>query len=147
LRLARERFSNWQARFFARLRTSRLGIQRVTVHRGLTHSILALVVTTGVALGLSWTASQSAWWGIVWGAGYASHLVSDAWTWSGVRFGLPFSERRCWLLPRLLRFRVGTWRDTVLRVTSPFVGGAILLWQSGLLEVFEVLAPSAGVPR
>ena len=110
-------------------------IQRVTTHRGLTHSLLALLLTTALAFYLSniW-GSHGVWWGWCWGAGYASHLISDSWTWSGVRFLQPFSDRHFWLVPRLLRFRVGTWRDTLLRWISPFAGLAIFLWQSRVLD-------------
>ena len=114
-------------------------VQRVTTHRGLTHSLLAFAITTALALAASWTWSQSVWWGAVWGAGYASHLISDSWTWSGVRFLQPFSQRRFWLAPRFLRFRVGTWRDVVLRLVSPFAGLAILLWQSPILQQFKAI--------
>jgi inner membrane protein len=112
-------------------------VQRVTTHRGLTHSVLALAVTTGLASAAMGAWFGSVWWGAVWGAGYASHLISDAWTWSGVRFLLPFTQRRFWLAPRFLRFRVGTWRDTVLRIVSPFAGLAILLWQSPIIAQFR----------
>lgn len=110
-------------------------IQRVTTHRGLTHSLLALLFTSSLAMYLStiWS-SHGAWWGLCWGAGYASHLISDSWTWSGVRWLQPFSDRRFWLVPRFLRFRVGTWRDTALRYISPFVGLAIWIWQSRVLD-------------
>lgn len=114
-------------------------VQRVTTHRGLTHSILALAMTTSLASAASQAWFQTAWWGLVWGAGYTSHLISDAWTWSGVRFLLPFSQRRFWLAPRGLRFRVGTWRDTLLRVTSPLIGLAVLLWQSPILQQLRSL--------
>lgn len=111
-------------------------IQRVTTHRGMTHTLLAWSCTTAVALWFSQRFDGSIWWGICWSAGYASHLISDSWTWSGVRFLLPFSERRIWFAPRFLRFRVGTWRDAVLRIASPFIGMAILLWQHRVLDVW-----------
>ncbi len=113
-------------------------IQRVTTHRGMTHSLLALAFTTALAMVLSQKfGSHSVWWGLCWGAGYTSHLISDSWTWSGVRFLQPFSERHFWLAPRFLRFRVGTWRDTLLRWIAPFAGLAVFIWQSRVLDIIR----------
>jgi membrane-bound metal-dependent hydrolase YbcI (DUF457 family) len=111
-------------------------IQRVTTHRGMTHSFLAWSFTTAVALFLSQRYDGSIWWGLCWSAGYASHILSDAMTWSGIKPWQPWNERRAWLVPKPLRFRVGTWRDTVLRVVSPFVGLGVLLWQQRVLELW-----------
>jgi inner membrane protein len=110
-------------------------IQRVTTHRGMTHSLLCALFTTSLALYASYSYVRGdIWWGLAWGVGYLSHLIADSWTWSGVRFLLPFSNRHFWLVPRLLRFRVGTWRDTLLRVVSPFIGAMVLLLQHRVLD-------------
>lgn len=111
-------------------------IQRFTSHRGLTHSLLVAIVLTLVALNLSifLTVSQTAWWGVAWGAGYLSHLVADALTFSGIKLLQPFSEQRFWLAPRPFRFRVGTWPDALLGTIAPPVGLLILLLAHGLLE-------------
>lgn len=111
-------------------------IQRVTTHRGITHSFLAWSFTSALALFFSQNFDGSIWWGVCWSAGYASHLFSDSMTWSGIKPWQPWSERRFWIVPRPLRFRVGTWRDTVLRLVSPFVGFAVLLSQHRVLDVW-----------
>jgi inner membrane protein len=111
-------------------------IQRFTTHRGLTHSLFVALVVTLASLNLSifLTPSQTAWWGVAWGAGYLSHLAADALTFSGIKLLQPFSEQRFWLAPRPLRFRVGTWPDALLGTLAPPVGLLILLLAHGLLE-------------
>ena len=112
-------------------------IQRVTTHRGLTHSFLAWSFTTALALFFSQQYDSSIWWGLCWSAGYASHILSDSLTWSGIKPWQPWSERRFWAVPKPLRFRVGTWRDTVLRIASPFAGLAVLISQHRVLDVWQ----------
>jgi inner membrane protein len=111
-------------------------IQRFTTHRGLTHSLFAAIVVVLVALNLSMalTASRTAWWGVAWGAGYLSHLAADALTLSGIKLLQPWSEQRFWLLPRPLRFRVGTWPDALIGTLAPAAGLLILLLAHGLLD-------------
>lgn len=42
-------------------------------------------------------------WTIAFALGFLSHLLSDAWTYAGVRPLLPFSGVRVWIVPKLLR--------------------------------------------
>ncbi len=111
-------------------------IQRVTTHRGLTHTLLIFILITLASLNLSayLTAAGNIWWGAAFAAGWLSHLVADGLTYSGLRLFHPFSETRFWVVPRPLRFRVGTWPDDVLAMCAPFVGFFVLLLGHGLLD-------------
>ncbi len=111
-------------------------IQRVTTHRGLTHSLVIAVIVALVSVNLSVALSpaRNAWWGIAWSAGYLSHLASDALTVSGLKLLQPWSQQRYWLAPRMFRFRVGTWPDALLGTIAPAVGLLLLLLGHGLLD-------------
>ena len=104
-------------------------IQSVTTHRGLTHSLVVTVVITIVSIALSilLTPTRNVWWGLAWSAGWISHLAADALTLSGLKLLQPWSERRYWLAPRPLRFRVGTWPDALLGALAPALGLLALL--------------------
>ncbi len=119
-------------------------IQRVTTHRGLTHSLVIAVIVALVSVNLSVALSpaRNAWWGIAWSVGYLSHLASDALTISGLKLLQPWSQRRYWLAPRIFRFRVGTWPDALLGTLAPSVGLLLLLLWHGLLDA---LATTLGV--
>lgn len=110
-------------------------IQRVTTHRGLTHSLLLTVIVILVALNLSLAFSPryGIWWGLVWSAGWISHLAADSLTFSGLKLFQPWSQQRYWLVPELFRFRVGTWPDSLLGAMAPFAGLLVLLLAHGLL--------------
>ena len=109
-------------------------IQRVTTHRGLTHSLIVAVIVALIGLNLSvaLTPTQNLWWGLAWSAGYLSHLAADALTFSGLKLLQPWSQQRFWLAPRPLRFRVGTWPDALLGLLAPAVGLLVLLLAHGL---------------
>jgi membrane-bound metal-dependent hydrolase YbcI (DUF457 family) len=111
-------------------------IQRFTTHRGLTHSLIVAVdvVAAAVSLSVLLTASRSPWWGLAWSAGWTSHLLADALTLSGLKLLQPWSQRRYWLTPRPLRFRVGTWPDALLGTVAPIIGLLALLLAHGLLD-------------
>ena len=110
-------------------------IQSVTTHRGMTHSLLGAAVVTLVSIALSVlvTSTRNPWWGLAWSAGWASHLAADALTLSGLKLLQPWSERRYWLAPPLLRFRVGSWPDALLGAVAPVLGLLALLLFQGLL--------------
>jgi membrane-bound metal-dependent hydrolase YbcI (DUF457 family) len=118
-------------------------IQRVTTHRGLTHSLLALVFVLVASVGLSTllTATRNTWWGVAFTVGWLSHLLADGMTFSGLRLLHPFSEERFWFVPRGLRFRVGTWPDGLIGAVAPVIGFVVLLIGHGL---FDVLADAMG---
>jgi membrane-bound metal-dependent hydrolase YbcI (DUF457 family) len=111
-------------------------IQRVTTHRGLTHSLVIAVIVALVSgnLSVALTPTHTAWWGIAWSVGYLSHLASDALTISGLKLLQPWSQRRYWLAPRIFRFRVGAWPDALLGTIAPAVGLLALLLGHGLLD-------------
>lgn len=79
-------------------------------HRGATHSLLAgACVVLAVAVGVSFVAPAWMWvaGGAV-GVGYATHLLADAMTLSGVPLGAPFVKRDVHLLPAGFRIRTGS---------------------------------------
>lgn len=85
-------------------------IGRVFGHRGITHSLVALVavIALGQAPMLPW-----AWANLGWliGWGYASHLVADALTKQGIPLFWPLPASVGFPPLRGLRFRTGTWRE------------------------------------
>jgi membrane-bound metal-dependent hydrolase YbcI (DUF457 family) len=60
---------------------------------------------------------------IAFGAGWLSHLASDACTVSGIQPFLPLSRWRCWLLPRRLRSRSDGYLDKLVRLAAFVVLG------------------------
>jgi inner membrane protein len=84
-------------------------------HRGWLHSGVAVVVV-GV---VSWLAFARS--GLVYPlaitAGYASHLLADACTKSGIQFMLPI-HRSVHIMPKPLRFRAGGFIDTGLLIIA-----------------------------
>ena len=88
-------------------------------HRGASHGLpfgmlltvglwlaLEIVAGTNFAFGdMTFNLSPSAIlpWTLAFGLGFLSHIVSDAWTYAGVRPLLPFSGIRMWIVPKFLR--------------------------------------------
>ncbi|HEV2066999.1 MAG TPA: metal-dependent hydrolase [Thermomicrobiales bacterium] len=108
-------------------------------HRGISHSIVFLIVVTGLVLGLFTLLRASGFalagvhlippenavvpWLVALALGIASHLASDACTHGGIRPLLPFSRARVWLLPGFLRSRFDGYLDTVFRLAAiAFIG-------------------------
>jgi membrane-bound metal-dependent hydrolase YbcI (DUF457 family) len=103
-------------------------------HRGASHGILfaalmaiGLVIVLRAASGLSFPVGERSWsvpvgaiapWTLAFLAGFASHVASDALTYAGVRPFLPLSDRRVWLLPRMLRGRSTGPLDGVVRLLA-----------------------------
>lgn len=99
-------------------------------HRGVSHSILTLLVCTGATWLLATLLLQRV---LTWfepgpgpsevsetvalslAIGFASHLLADACTPAGISPFLPLSASRWWLLPRRLRGRTGGPLDTATR--------------------------------
>jgi membrane-bound metal-dependent hydrolase YbcI (DUF457 family) len=115
-------------------------------HRGASHGIpfaamlvaglwivLTALAETTFTLGdqaFSLSASAVQPWSLAFALGFASHVMSDALTHAGVRPLLPFSARRVWLLPKLLRGRSSGPLDRVVRYgafLALIVGGALYL--------------------
>jgi membrane-bound metal-dependent hydrolase YbcI (DUF457 family) len=114
-------------------------IQRWTTHRGLTHSLVVAIyiVVAAISLSILLTPTRNLWWGLAWSAGWSSHLLADALTLSGLKLLQPWSQRRYWLAPRMLRFRVGTWPDSLLGAVAPVAGLLIFLLAHGLLDALS----------
>lgn len=111
-----------------RIFRGRARVKKMLGHRQITHALLGLLAGTALWVGISWGlwAIAAAWapaltpwlgggradptdWVMGttygWALGWASHIVLDAMTVSGVPFLLPFTAKRMWVLPRLLRVR------------------------------------------
>ena len=100
-------------------------------HRGTSHSLFMLAICVAMFSLILVVLQRSAFsmggfsvspepatiqaWVLCLGLGFASHLLSDACTMSGIRPLLPFSQFRMWLLPSFLRSRSDGYLDTVLR--------------------------------
>lgn len=91
-------------------------------HRGWLHSGVAILIVAG----LSWWGLSSFGSGVplVITLGYASHLLADACTISGIHFFLPI-QSEFHLLPKPLRIRTGSMIDHLLFLVS--LGGIFLL--------------------
>jgi membrane-bound metal-dependent hydrolase YbcI (DUF457 family) len=115
-------------------------IQQVTTHRGLTHSLIVAiyVVIASLSLSVFVTPTRTPWWGVAWSVGWLTHLGADALTFSGLKLLQPWSERRYWLAPRGLRFRVGTWPDMLLGALAPIMGLMVLLLVHGLFAMLAL---------
>ena len=77
-------------------------------HRGVTHSVAGLLAASGAIGAFAWCllpAASQAWVIGGFAVGYASHLLLDASTVSGVPLLSPLSDRRMHLLPRPFRWR------------------------------------------
>ena len=66
----------------------------------------------------AWTAS--------FGLGVLSHLIGDACTRGGIQPGLPFTQRKVWVLPRVFRGKSVGWQNGVAQVVSVAVLGLAL---------------------
>jgi membrane-bound metal-dependent hydrolase YbcI (DUF457 family) len=115
-------------------------------HRGASHGLFAVVVLTTVLwvmldaiqrahvsfgqVTIDPTDASISAWVLALGAGMVSHLALDACTYSGIRPLLPFSQWRCWLLPRILRSRYDGYLDVVFRLV------AIVVLAFGLIVAF-----------
>lgn len=100
-------------------------------HRGASHGIafgavltaglwLLLQIVAGMPFSLggrefSLSAGAIQPWTVAFALGFLSHILSDAWTYAGVRPFLPFSAVRIWIVPKLLRGRSSGPLDTFVR--------------------------------
>jgi len=99
-------------------------INRSVGHRSISHSLLALVFIAGVGLVLSsfvgWQVSLALW------LGYASHLLTDSSTRSGIPLLYP-RPRRFHLLPKPLRIVTGSLAEEVIFVAFAMLVLILLL--------------------
>lgn len=80
-------------------------------HRGITHTWLALVIVGAVA-----TLFLPSPLALAILAGYASHLIADMATVSGLPVFWPLSESKFYVLPRPVRFRTGSLAEKLLNI-------------------------------
>ena len=104
-------------------------------HRGPTHYGITAIMLTFIAY---WICVSNGIPDIYWqafGIGYASHLLADGVTVTGVRFLAPFYPEFINLLPKSISIRVGTVAEQVMLwfMVSLLVFG--LLWYEGVLQV------------
>ncbi|MDQ2683816.1 MAG: metal-dependent hydrolase, partial [Chloroflexota bacterium] len=108
----------------------RSGASRHLRHRGVSHSVLALVMSTGFVY-IVFRALHDDPTGLLhvpedyvraWTAGFAlgvlSHLAGDACNRGGIQPFLPLSQRKIWLLPRIFRGRSVGWQNGVARFVA-----------------------------
>lgn len=95
-------------------------------HRGFTHTLVALAIVSA-ACGL-WLPGALA---LAIGAGYASHLLLDALTRSGIPLLWPVTSRAVKLLPRPLQVRTGSWREAVFLVAMWAALAGVMLARRG----------------
>lgn len=94
-------------------------------HRGLTHSLVAVVAVTAACFALASLVAPSVAEAVAAGVGlgYAAHVAADACTPGGVPLFAPLSGRRRHLLPRAARIPTGSLRE--LLVAALLTAGAV----------------------
>ncbi len=80
-------------------------------HRGLTHTWAVWALLSAAALLLLPVQP-----GLAFSAGYASHLIADMMTVSGLPVFWPVTDGKFYVLPYPLRFRTGRWAESLLDV-------------------------------
>lgn len=112
-------------------------------HRGASHG-LPFAVTATVLLGIALRtlaegiADAPSWlqmsrgtadlWTLAFALGILTHLLSDACTHAGIRPFLPFSQRRFWMLPKVLRGRSDGYLNGIAMLIGIGVIGLMLVW-------------------
>lgn len=89
-------------------------------HRGALHSLAGLVALTGLGVPLVFVSDWRRWIALV--LGYASHLLADSCTRSGIPLLYPQRQRHH-VLPRAWRFVTGSLAEEML---LPFLATAVL---------------------
>jgi len=120
----RSKIGQWSVGGIKPLQLPSQAINHAVGHRSLSHSILALVFVAVAGLFLSpfvgWQVSLSLW------LGYASHLITDALTRSGIPLLYP-RPRRFHLLPKRLRIVTGSSAEEVIFVALAALALILLL--------------------
>jgi inner membrane protein len=96
-------------------------VSKFTVHRGIVHSLIASIAFALVGLGISLWLSFGSWVAFGFWFGYATHLIADSITKSGIKWLQPFSNQGYVSGP----FRTGGLLEQVLFVS--FTAGAVYL--------------------
>jgi membrane-bound metal-dependent hydrolase YbcI (DUF457 family) len=119
-------------------------------HRGVVHSLLALIVVTGGSGFLSYLAVGTAFYGMLIGVAYLIHLLVDSFTKSGIGYLQPFSEHNFRLLPKPLCWKssspfwnalmqAASWAGTLYLVYLLTLDGIIRDPQVALLVTFGAI--------
>lgn len=95
-------------------------------HRGVLHSLIALIplFIIGVFLERKW--DVKIYYSIMFMTGYMTHLLGDSLTKSGVQFFYPW-HKRIRLLPRKIAISTGTWGEEIVFILLMFL---FILWFS-----------------
>ena len=91
-------------------------------HRGVVHSLLAMLVVSGLVGTATYFLFGTAFYGTMFGVAYLTHLVADMFTRSGIKLLLPFSDHSFHLLPPGIRFKADS------------------EWQNGLVQTLAMVA-------
>jgi inner membrane protein len=105
-------------------------------HRGITHTLAALALVSLVAFILYHQALISLPIAVAIGAGYASHLVADMMTVSGLKAAWPLSDRTLYLWPSL---RTGGITESLVCVLV-FAGIGWLMVEMRMVDVAQLQA-------
>jgi len=114
-------------------------ISKFTVHRGVTHRLIATITAPILMYGLLYSINKLDSYMILiyfsWIA-YTAHLIGDGFTKGGLRrFYYPLSKSTIWFLPKPMRFKTGSFVESIwLMIFS----GIVILESFYLFKMFEV---------
>ena len=117
----------------------RSGMKRHLKHRGFSHSLLMLALSTAFVYVVLRALNQQdisdtlrvpldyvRAWTAAFAFGVISHLLGDACTRGGIQPALPFSQRRVWVLPRIFRGKSVGWQNSIAQIAAVLVLGLSL---------------------
>jgi inner membrane protein len=88
-------------------------------HRGVVHSLLAMLVVSGLVGTATYYLLGTAFYGAMFGVAYLTHLVGDMLTRSGIKLLLPFSDHSFHLLPPGVRFKADSeWQNGLVQALA-----------------------------
>lgn len=93
-------------------------------HRGFLHSVPMTVII--LASSILFLDRVNHWLGVAIVFGYLSHIVIDGFNLGGVGYWYPFSLKRYFLIPKMLRSPVGGMGDKLLFILGAFGFAALL---------------------
>lgn len=68
-------------------------------------------------------------WTLAFALGILTHLLGDACTYAGIRPLLPFSQRKTWMLPKMLRSRSDGYLNGIAMLFGIAIIGLIVVWR------------------
>lgn len=104
-------------------------------HRGPTHYGLTAIMLTFC---MYWICQAYGWPNAIWGAfgvGYASHLVGDGVTVTGVRLFAPFYRGFINFVPKSMSIRTGTVAEQAMLIFMILLMITWLLWYEGVFQI------------